>query len=49
MAYKNRVIWGKLVKKEIFQKMLEYIGSELSDEFITYGEDTLMSVAFSYS
>ena len=36
MAYKNRVIWGKLVKKEIFQKMLEYIGNELSDEFITY-------------
>ena len=43
--YKNRAIWGKLAKKEIFQKMLEYIGDELSDEFITWGEDTLMVVA----
>ena len=43
--YKNRAIWGKLVKKEVFQKMLEYIGDELSDEFITWGEDTLMVVA----
>ena len=41
----NRAIWGKLVKREIFHKALEYIGDELCDEYIIWAEDTLMSIA----
>ena len=41
----NRAIWGKLVKREIFHKALEYIGAELCDEYIIWAEDTLMSIA----
>ena len=43
--FKNRAIWSKLVRKEVFLKMLEYIGTEFSDDYIIWGEDTLMVVA----
>ena len=41
----NRAIWGKIVKNEIFKKMLNYIGVEYSNEHITFAEDTLMMIA----
>ena len=43
--FKNRAIWSKLVRKEVFLNMLEYIGTEFSDDYIIWGEDTLMVVA----
>ena len=43
--FQNRAIWGKLVKKEVFQKMINYIGLEFTEEFISFGEDTLMVIA----
>ena len=43
--FQNRAIWGKLVKKEVFQKMMNYIGLEFTEEFISFGEDTLMAIA----
>ena len=42
--FENRAIWGKLVKREVFLKTLEYIGEEFSDDYITWAEDTLMVV-----
>ena len=38
----NRAIWAKLIKKNIFKKMLEDIGVEYTDDFINYAEDTIM-------
>ena len=40
----NRLIWGKLIKKELFQKILIYLGSDLTNEYITGIEDTLLII-----
>jgi len=40
---KNRVIWGKLIKNELFQKILNYIGPEYTEDFINNAEDVIMS------
>ena len=40
----NRLIWGKLIKKELFQKILIYLGSDLTNEYITEIEDTLLII-----
>ena len=45
VGFTNRAIWGKFVKNEIFQKMLEYIGIEYANDYITFAEDTLMMIA----
>ena len=40
----NRVIWGKFVKKNIFKNVLNYIGSEFTDDYISDVEDTIMAL-----
>ena len=42
--FSNRVIWGKLIKNELFQKLLIYIGPELTDDYNNEAEDTLMVI-----
>ena len=37
----NRVIWGKLIKTEIFKKLLIFMGSEFVDDYLNEAEDTL--------
>ena len=44
-GFSNRAIWGKLVRNEIFKKVLEYIGVEYENEYITLAEDTIMTIA----
>ena len=43
--FPNRSICGKLISKELFNKMLEDIGSEYTDDYINYAEDTIMVVS----
>ena len=40
-----RNIWGKVIKKEIFVKALEYMGSKYYDDYILEFEDTMMRIA----
>jgi len=40
----NRVIWSKLIKKDLFNEVLSYLGSEIVDDYINEAEDTLMLV-----
>lgn len=40
----NRVIWSKLIKKELFKDVLVYLGDEIVDDYINEAEDTLMLV-----
>ena len=42
---KNRNIYSKFIKNELFQKMLDFIGSEYTDDYINIAEDTIMAVA----
>ena len=42
--FSNRVIWGKLIKNELCQKLLVYIGPELTNDYINEAEDTLMVI-----
>ena len=39
-----RVIWGKLIKNEIFQKTLEKIGPKYTDDFMLVYEDCLITI-----
>ena len=41
----NRVIWGKLIKAKIFKRMLGYVGSKYTEDFIIFAEDTIMSIS----
>ena len=43
-VFSNRVIWGKLIKNELYQKLLIYIGPELTDDYNNEAEDTLMAI-----
>lgn len=43
--FPNRAIYGKLIKKELCNKMLLDIGTEYTNDYITYAEDTLMVVS----
>ena len=43
-AMSCRVIWGKLIKNEIFQKTLEKIGPKYTDDYILVYEDSLMTI-----
>ena len=40
----NVMIWAKLIKNEVFQKALNYIGREYTDDYINEGEDVIMIV-----
>ena len=42
---KNRNIYSKFIKNELFQKMLDFIGPEYTDDYINIAEDTIMAVA----
>lgn len=42
---KNRNIYSKFIKNELFQKMLDFIGPEYADDYINIAEDTIMAVA----
>ena len=44
-SIRNRVIWAKLIKREIFLKALNYIGLKYSDDYILTYEDTILAVA----
>ena len=44
-SIKNRVIWGKLIKKEVLQKILIYIGQEYTDDYINNAEDVFLSLS----
>ena len=39
----NTIIWAKLIKNEVFQKTLEYIGSEYVDDYSNEYEDVIMA------
>jgi len=41
----NTVIWAKLIKNDVFQKVLEYMGTEYADEYSNENEDALMAMA----
>ena len=41
----NRNIWQKLIKNDIFKKVLEYIGPKYTEDFILVFEDTIMAVS----
>ena len=41
---KNRVIWSKLIKKELFIEVINYLGDEIVEDYINEAEDTLMLV-----
>ena len=43
-AMSCRVIWGKLIKNEIFQKTLEKIGPKYTDDYMIVFEDSLISI-----
>ena len=40
----NRVIWSKLIKKELFIEVLNYLGNEIVEDYNNLAEDTLMLV-----
>jgi len=42
---RNRNIYSKFIKNELFQKMLDFIGPEYTDDYINIAEDTIMAVA----
>ena len=44
-GYANRVIWGKLIKNEIFKSVLEYIGPKYIEDYLLDFEDTIMTVS----
>jgi len=44
-GFANRNIWAKLIKNEIFKKVIEYIGPKYTEDYIIQYEDTIMSVS----
>ena len=42
---RNRNIYSKFIKNELFQKMLDFIGPKYTDDYINIAEDTIMAVA----
>ena len=41
----NRIIYSKLIKKELFIEVLSFIGDEFLNDYINYAEDTLMIIS----
>ena len=41
---RNRIIWGKLIKNEFFNKVLIDLGSEYADDYINEAEDTIVAI-----
>ena len=44
-GFANRNIWAKIVKNEIFQKVLNFIGPKYTEDYLLDYEDTIMSVS----
>ena len=44
-GFSNRCIWGKLIKTSIFKKVLLFIGSKYTEDYLLDFEDTIMTVA----
>ena len=44
----NRAIWGKLIKNNLFQKILKYMGPEFTEDYINEAEDTFMAISVSH-
>ena len=44
-GYANRIIWAKLIKKEIFKNVLVYIGQKYTEDYLLDYEDTIMTVS----
>jgi len=44
-GFANRNIWAKLIKNEIFKKVIDYIGPKYTGDYIIQYEDTIMSVS----
>ena len=42
---RNRQICGKFIKNELFQKTLNYIGKDYTEDYINVAEDTIMAIA----
>ena len=42
-AVQSRSIWAKIIKNEIFQKVLKYIGTKYTNDYILSYEDTIMA------
>ena len=44
-SLKNRNICQKLIKNEVFKKIIEYIGPKYTDDFIIQFEDSIMAIS----
>lgn len=44
-SYLNRNICSKLIRNKLFKKVLEYIGHNYTEEYISIFEDTIMSIS----
>ena len=44
-GFRDRNIVSKLIKNDIFQKVIEFIGSKYTEDYLVDYEDTIMSVA----
>ena len=47
-GFTNRAIWGKLIKKDVFKKVIEFIGPKYTEDYISDLEDTIMSISLFY-
>ncbi len=44
-GFSNRCIWGKLIKNDVFRKVVEFIGPKYTEDYLLDYEDTIMVVA----
>ena len=44
-GFANRCIWGKLIRNEVFKKVVDYIGSKYTEDYLLNFEDTIMAVS----
>ena len=44
-GFSNRCIWGKLIKNDIFKKVVDFIGSKYTEDYLLDYEDTIMTVS----
>ena len=44
-GFVNRAIWGKLIKKDVFKKVIEFIGPKYTEDYLSDYEDTIMTVS----
>ena len=42
-AVQSRSIWAKIIRNEVFQKVLQFIGPKYTEDFISKYEDTIMA------